>query len=65
MKNCKACGKELIGKEKFFCNSCWSKGKDKTIKGVMAVGGIASLAILFVANKGKISDVIKGISKDA
>jgi len=31
----------------------------------MAVGGIASLAILVVANKGKISDVIKGISKDA
>ena len=30
---CKACGKELIGKEKFFCKSCWSKGTDKGKKG--------------------------------
>lgn len=64
MKNCKGCGKELIGKEKFFCNSCLSKGKEKAKKGVIAVAGIASMVILVVANKGKVSDVLKGIFKD-
>lgn len=59
---CKACGKELIGREKLFCKSCFSKGKDVVKKGAIAVGGIAALAILVVVNKGKISDVIKGIS---
>lgn len=53
---CKACGKELIGREKLFCKSCFSKGKDAVKKGAKIVGGIASLAILVVVNKGKISD---------
>lgn len=59
---CKACGKELIGKEKFFCKSCWSKGTDKVKKGGTTVLAAASLVLL--AKKGNIVDVFKGGSKD-
>ena len=59
---CKACGKELIGKEKFFCKSCWSKGTDKGKKGGMGVLAAASLVLL--AKNGNIIDVFKGVSKD-
>lgn len=65
MKNCKACGKELVGKEKFFCNSCRAKAEDKAKKAGKALGGIVLLVFLARANKGKILDVIKGISKNA
>lgn len=51
---CKSCGKELIGKEKLFCKSCWSKGVDKAKKGAMVVGGIALTVVSVVLTKGKI-----------
>ena len=50
---CKVCGKELIGKEKLFCKSCWSKGTDKAKKGAMTIGGITLAVISAVAAKGK------------
>lgn len=61
---CKACSKELIGKEKLFCKSCSSKGKDAVKKCVMVIGGLALFALAIVVNKGKITDVIKDVSKD-
>lgn len=50
---CKACGKELIGKEKLFCKSCWSKGADKAKKGAIAVGGLALTVVSVIVTKGK------------
>jgi len=61
---CKSCGKELIGKEKHFCNSCWTNGKDKFIIGVKVIGGIALSIGAMILNKDKITDIFKGISKD-
>ena len=43
---CKACGKELIGKEKFFCKSCWSKGTDKVKKGGTTVFGCGESCVV-------------------
>lgn len=59
---CKACGKELIGKEKLFCKSCWSKGTDKAKKGAMVVVGGVGLVLL--AKKDNLTDIFKGGSKD-
>lgn len=54
--NCKLCGKELIGKEKFFCKSCWTKGADKVKKGVVAVGSVALAVAAVVAKVSKDND---------
>lgn len=59
---CKVCGKELIGKEKFFCKSCWSKGTDKVKKGAIGVAGVVGLVLL--AKNGNLTDIFKGGSKD-
>ncbi len=61
---CKGCGKELIGKEKLFCKNCWSKGKDAG-KVILAVaGGLVLTALTIVINKGKITDLLEGETKD-
>jgi hypothetical protein len=59
MRKCKVCGKELIGKEKFFCNSCWSKGKDKAKKGGIFAFGLVGFALLAFTQKDKIADAFK------
>lgn len=59
---CKACGKELIGKEQLFCKSCWSKGTDKAKKGVMVV--VCGISLVLLAKKGNLTDIFKGESKD-
>ncbi len=59
---CKACGKELIGKEQLFCKSCWAKGTGKVKKGAIGVVGVASLMLL--AKKGNLTEFFKGGSKD-
>ena len=53
MKKCKACGKELIGKEKLFCHNCFSKGTSKVKKVVLTVGGIFLTVGSIVLTKGK------------
>lgn len=64
MKVCKTCGKELVGKEKLFCKNCRSKGVDVAKKSVLAVGGVALMAVALITKSDKVADVIKGISKD-
>lgn len=59
---CKVCGKELIGKEKFFCKSCWSKGKDTSKKVLIRAGGLALSALAIVISKDRITDIFKGDS---
>ena len=61
---CKACGKELIGKEKLFCRSCWAKGKDTAIKIGKGVGSVALLGLAVVTQKDKITSLFKGGSND-
>lgn len=64
---CKACGKELIGKERLFCRSCWAKGKDTAIKagkGVLGVGGAVLSILVAVSQKDKITNIFKGRSDD-
>lgn len=53
MKTCKKCDKELIGKEKLFCKSCFSKGKDKVIKGGGTLLGLGLTVISVVFLKGR------------
>lgn len=59
---CKTCGKDLIGKEKLFCKSCWSKGAEKAKVGAMTLG---SLVLTVVVNKKLIINVLKDGSKVA
>lgn len=53
MKTCKKCDKELIGKEKLFCKRCFSKGKDKVIKGGGTLLGLGLTVISVVFLKGR------------
>ena len=56
---CKICNGDLIGKEKFFCKSCWTGIKDTGGKVLSIIGGTAALAFVVVVNKGKISNIFK------
>jgi hypothetical protein len=58
-RTCKICEKPLIGKEKLFCNNCWAKGKDKAKNGALGALGLASLVILAITQKDKLTDIFK------
>jgi hypothetical protein len=57
MKLCKHCGKELIGKERFFCKGCSTKiwSNAKVIGGTVV--GAALLMVGAVLNKDKLEDL--------